>query len=248
MKEALLTKKKWQLQFWIAFIFFLIICALQTWTNIDIDFQRLWYNETTKTWWLTHEEFAATRWLWYGGAKKAISIFAGFCGFVFLLSFFVQKVKIWRKCCVLLLLSLLFVPLLVGAGKKVTNAYCPNQVTEFNGTYEQHRIFEILEGERTLEPEGRCFPAGHCSGGYALLMLFFALPYPRYRYFGLLIGLTVGSLMGGYQIVRGEHFLSDTLSTICWAWMINLVLVYCIEKYKNVLKLEDSPTIMDFSS
>lgn len=248
MKEVLLTKKKWQFQFLCALICFLVICAVQTWTNWDIDFQRLWYNDTTKKWWLTHEEFTATRWLWYGGAKKAISIFAGVCGFVFLLSFLVQKAKIWRKCCVLLLLSLLFVPLLVGAGKKITNVYCPNQVAEFNGSYEQHRIFEILEGDSAAEPGGRCFPAGHCSGGYALMMLFFALPYPRYRYFGLLIGLAVGSLMGGYQIVRGEHFLSDTLATICWAWMINLVLVYYIEKYKNKLKLEDSPALMDFSS
>lgn len=248
MKEVLLTKKTWRFQFCCAFVLFVIICALQTWTNWDMDFQRLWYNNSAKKWWLTHEEFAATRWLWYGGAKKAISIFAGFCAFVFLLSFFVQKAKIWRKCCVLLLLSLLFVPLLVGTGKKITRLYCPNQVVEFNGAYEQHRIFEILEGDSYAELGGRCFPAGHCSGGYALLMLFFALPCPRYRYFGLLIGLTVGSLMGGYQIVRGEHFLSDTLATISWAWMINLAIVYFIEKYKHKLKLEDSPSIMDFSS
>ena len=247
MKDVLLSKRKWLFQFCCAFSFFLLICILHTWTDLDLDFQRLWYNTGTKKWWLTAEEFQATRWLWYGGAKKAISIFAGVCGFVLLLSIFLEKVKIWRKCCVLLLLSLLFVPLLVGAGKKVTNVYCPNQLAEFNGTYEQHRMFEILQGERALEPQGRCFPAGHCSGGYALMMVFFGLPFPRYRYAGLLIGLTVGSLMGGYQIVRGEHFLSDTLSTICWAWMINLVIVYGIEKYKYLLKLNDSPAIMDFS-
>jgi membrane-associated PAP2 superfamily phosphatase len=247
MNTPLLSKKNWQMQFCFAFVFFLVICAVQSWTDWDFAFQRLWYNQTTKTWWLTAEEFLATRWLWYGGAKKAISFFAGFCAFVFILSFFMQKVKIWRKCCVLLLLSLLFVPLLVGLGKKITNVYCPVQIAEFNGTYEQHRIFEILEGERALEPRGGCFPGGHCSGGYALMMLFFALPYPRYRYLGLMIGLSVGSLMGGYQIVRGDHFLSDTLATMSWAWMINLILVYVIEKYKHKLKLEDSPALMDFS-
>lgn len=247
MKEVLLSKKKWQLQFCLAFFLFLLICILQTWTNLDIDFQRLWYNESTKKWWLTPEEFEATRWLWYGGAKKAISIFAGVCAFILFLSFFVQKVKIWRKGMVLLLLSLLFVPLLVGAGKKIANVYCPNQVVEFNGTYEQHRIFELLGEDKAAYRHARCFPAGHCSGGYALMMLFFALPYPRYRYLGLLIGLTIGSLMGGYQIVRGEHFLFDTLATICFAWMINLIIVYFIEKFRHILKLEDSPALMDFS-
>lgn len=245
MEKAFLSKKSWQLQFCFAFFALLLVCALQTWTDLDFAFQRLWYNAETKTWWLTLQEFAETRWFWYGGAKKAISIFAGFCGFVLLLSFKFKSFFIWRKCCVLLLLSLLFVPLIVGAGKKATNIYCPNQIAEFNGTYEQHRIFEILQGERAEESRGACFPGGHCSGGYALMMLFFALPYPRLRWFGLLAGLTAGSLMGGYQIVRGEHFLSDTLATICVAWMINLIVVYGIEKYKDKLRLDCSPTIMD---
>lgn len=248
MENAFLSKKEWNLQFLIAFVLFLLLAVLQTWTNADFVFSNLWYDNTTKTWWLTAEEFQQTRWLWYGGAKKAISIFAGICVFVFILSFFIKKIRIWRKCCVLLMLSLLFVPLLVGAGKKTTNIYCPRELVEFNGTYEQHRIFEILEGERAAEPRGFCFPAGHCSGGYAFLMFFFALPCSRGgRYAGLVTGLVLGSLLGGYQIVRGEHFLSDTLSTICWAWMINLIIVYCIEKHKHILKLEDSPPIMDFS-
>lgn len=247
MKEVLLTKKKWLMQFCCALGFFLLLCAVQTWTNLDMDFQRLWYNDSTKAWQLTEEEFQASRWFWYDGTKTALAIFAGICAFVFLFSFFVQKIKIWRKCCVLLLLSLLFVPLLAWAGKQSTNVYCPNQIFEFNGTYEQHRIFEILEDKRALEPRGVCFPAGHCSGGFALLMLFFALPYPHFRYLGLLTGFTLGSLMGGYQIIRGVHFLSDTLATISLAWIINLILVYYIEKYKHKLKLEDSPMIMDFS-
>lgn len=247
MKDVLLTKKKWRVQFCCALVCFLLLCAVQTWTSLDFAFQQLWYNGMTKKWWLTEEEFQATRWLWYDGTKTVIGIFAGICGFVFLFSFFVQKIEIWRKCSVLLLLSLLFVPLLAWAGKNMTNIYCPCQITEFNGSYEQHRIFEILEGERALESRGVCFPAGHCSGGYAFLMLFFALPYSRWRYIGLLIGLVVGSLMGGYQIVRGVHFLSDTLATMSLAWIINLLIVYYIEKYKHKLKLENSPSIMDFS-
>ncbi len=245
MKHAFLSKRSWLIQFFVAFLLLFLICAGQTWTDLDFAFQRLWYNAETKMWWLTAEEFQQTRWLWYGGAKKGISIFAGVCGFVLLLSFKYEKFFIWRKCCVLLLLSLLFVPLAVGAGKKATNIYCPNQIVEFNGTYEQHRIFEILEGERAQEERGYCFPGGHCSGGFALLMFFFALPYPRLRWFGLFLGFAVGSLMGGYQIVRGEHFLSDTLATICAAWIINLLIVYVVEKYRNLLFLGNCPPIME---
>lgn len=246
MNKSMLTKKTWHIHFWSAALLLIVVCALQTWTDLDFQFQKLWYNSETQKWWLTPEEFEATRWLWYGGAKKAVSIFGGICVFVFLLSYKVKKLQIWRKCCFLLMLSLLFVPLVVGSGKKMTNIYCPNQTAEFNGTYEQHRIFEILEGERAAEKRGACFPAGHCSGGFALLMLFFALPYPRLRFLGLFFGFLAGSLMGGYQIVRGEHFLSDTLATVCVSWMICLLIVYFTEKYQAKLKLNPEPALLTF--
>lgn len=246
MNKSMLTKKTWHIHFWSAALLLVVVCALQTWTDLDFQFQKLWYNGETQKWWLTAEEFQATRWLWYGGAKKAVSIFGGICVFVFLLSYKVKKLQIWRKCCFLLMLSLLFVPLVVGSGKKLTNIYCPNQTVEFNGSYEQHRIFEILEGERAAEKRGACFPAGHCSGGFALLMLFFALPYPRLRFLGLFFGFLAGSLMGGYQIVRGEHFLSDTLATVCVSWMICLLIVYFTEKYQAKLKLNPEPALLTF--
>lgn len=246
MNKSMLTKKTWHIHFWSAALLLVVVCALQSWTDLDFQFQKLWYNAETKKWWLTAEEFQATRWLWYGGAKKAVSIFGGICVFVFLFSYKFKKLQIWRKCCFLLMLSLLFVPLVVGSGKKLTNIYCPNQTVEFSGSYEQHRIFEILEGERAAEKRGACFPAGHCSGGFALLMLFFALPYPRLRFLGLFFGFLAGSLMGGYQIVRGEHFLSDTLATVCISWMICLLIVYFTEKYRTKLKLNPEPALLTF--
>jgi len=64
------------------------------------------------------------------------------------------------------------------------------------------------------------FPAGHASGGFALLALAFAWAGPGARRRGVLIGLAYGGAMGLYQIARGEHFLSHTLATAAIAWLV----------------------------
>lgn len=64
------------------------------------------------------------------------------------------------------------------------------------------------------------FPAGHASGGFALLSLAFAWTSASSRRRGFLIGCVYGGTMGLYQLARGEHFLSHTLATAALAWLI----------------------------
>lgn len=64
------------------------------------------------------------------------------------------------------------------------------------------------------------FPAGHASGGFALLALAYAWPSSVARRRGVFIALLVGGWMGLYQIARGEHFLSHTLATAALAWLL----------------------------
>jgi membrane-associated PAP2 superfamily phosphatase len=68
------------------------------------------------------------------------------------------------------------------------------------------------------------FPAGHASGGFALLSLAFAWASATSRRRGFLIGCAYGGAMGLYQIARGEHFLSHTLATAALAWLLAAVL------------------------
>ncbi|MFZ9979253.1 MAG: phosphatase PAP2 family protein [Opitutales bacterium] len=68
------------------------------------------------------------------------------------------------------------------------------------------------------------FPAGHASGGFALLCLAFAWDTAAARRRGVLIGGLYGGLMGLYQIARGEHFLSHTLATAALAWLLSAAL------------------------
>lgn len=64
------------------------------------------------------------------------------------------------------------------------------------------------------------FPAGHASGGFALLALAWAWPSRRARRTGLAVGVGAGAFMGAYQMARGEHFLSHTLATGLIAWLL----------------------------
>jgi membrane-associated PAP2 superfamily phosphatase len=37
----------------------------------------------------------------------------------------------------------------------------------------------------------------------------------------LCLGLVMGTLMGGYQMVRGSHFMSHTLVTLVLVWWVS---------------------------
>jgi len=72
---------------------------------------------------------------------------------------------------------------------------------------------------------GHAFPAGHASGGYCFLSVYFVLLRYRshYREYGLLFGLTIGFIFGVGQQLRGAHFPSHDLVTIVICWYASLV-------------------------
>lgn len=91
---------------------------------------------------------------------------------------------------------------------------------------------------------GRCFPAGHASGGFALIMLYFAVPNARWRWMGLAAGLAAGWLMGGYQMLRGEHFLSHTVTTMLLAWLVDLLIILVVERFRDRIGVAGPPRLL----
>lgn len=84
----------------------------------------------------------------------------------------------------------------------------------------------LFDAKPALYPS-HAFPAGHASGGFALLALAFAWSTPEARRRGVLIGVLYGGAMGLYQVARGEHFLSHTVATAVLAWLI----VACLARW-----------------
>lgn len=99
--------------------------------------------------------------------------------------------------------------------------HCPWDIADYGGYAPHLALFDALPAGIKA---GRCFPAGHASGGFALMALYFGLrdDQPRLARFTLAGALALGWIMGWAQTMRGAHFLSHTLWS---AWVVWLVLL-----------------------
>jgi len=118
------------------------------------------------------------------------------------------------------LLSLMLVPATAGVLKNTTNIPCPRDFIRFG---EELTFVGSLDsnwtGERSISRH-KCFPAGHASGGFALLSLCFLFRSARNRRRAICAALAGGGTMGVYEMVIGYHFVSHTVTTMLLAWMI----------------------------
>lgn len=123
-----------------------------------------------------------------------------------------------RKPLGLLALSVLLSTLLVSWIKSWSNIDCPWDLARYGGS----RVYlDFFAARPAGMPDAACFPAGHASGGYAWMALyfFFLSVRPAWRWRGLAVGLALGLVFGIAQQLRGAHFLSHDLWTaaLCWS-------------------------------
>ncbi|MBU2112301.1 MAG: phosphatase PAP2 family protein [Gammaproteobacteria bacterium] len=126
------------------------------------------------------------------------------------------------KAYLTLFVALLSVFAIVAWLKALTNVSCPWHLSLFGGS---EPYLHLLQTKASFLPRQKCFPAGHASVGYAWVALyyFFSRTHPDYRWFGLALGLTAGVILGLTQQLRGAHFLSHDLTTLC--------ISFCTAKY-----------------
>lgn len=181
--------------------------------------------------WLLDGEAEPWRLLFYNGPKILIMVFAatmGLCAFV--------PARLWtsrgldgqwfadRRTTLFLVAVLALVPLGCNRLKAVTNIYCPYENTRYGGYAPYVRIWESYPEEfkkrqTATHDRGRGFPAGHASGGFALMALAYAARSRRWRIAGVMLGVFAGWWMGVYQMLKGAHYLNHTLVTWCLAWL-----------------------------
>lgn len=131
-------------------------------------------------------------------------------------------------------------PSLVALGKATTNVCFPSQIRRYGGFAPYVRTFGTYPENDRPAKAGRGFPAGHASGGYALLSLAGLARTRRGRIAGLLTGIAAGTAMGGYQMLKGAHYLSHTLVTALVCWLVFLL-------WRRVLCAEDGAGPADMS-
>ncbi len=111
------------------------------------------------------------------------------------------------------------VPALIGQLKATTNIFCPSEIRRYGGNVPYVRVMERYPADDRPTKRGRCFPAGHASGGFALLALCGLGRNRRAQMLGVALGLGFGGAMGFYQMAKGAHYLSHTVITALIAWI-----------------------------
>ena len=129
-----------------------------------------------------------------------------------------------RRRLVIVLLTMALTPSLVSLGKEATRSHCPWSVQRYGGP--EPYVKPLSRYDECCPPatSGACWPAGHASGGYALMALASLALTRRGQVRGLLTGLGAGTITGTYQMLKGAHYISDTLVTLLLAWIIHLLL------------------------
>lgn len=202
----------------------IVVIALFQFTELDIFVQNFFYNFETKNWIIDKDE-PILKFFFYDGIK-ALLILLGVA--IFLSLVFLRKKRLvqeYKKGLIIVLLSAILVPLLIGSLKAITNTPCPCNIVHFNGTYPENKVFDSYPTDFVQKSKVKCWPAGHASGGFALMALFFLFKTPKNQKRALIGALIIAWSMGTYKMLLGDHFLSHTIITMIMAWLIILIIV-----------------------
>jgi len=199
-------------------------------SDIDIVVQDKFFDASTHHW-IVDKTLEPYKFIFYDGIKKLLILFAVS---ILLALIFLRNNKTviaYRKGLILIVLSAIFVPLIVGGLKKATNMPCPKNEIHYGGVYPSTKVWESYPPTFKKCHKICCFPAAHASGGFALLSLFFLFRKRRNKILALVGALTVGWSMGLYKMLIGDHFLSHTVISMILAWLIVLVLQKIVVQY-----------------
>ena len=217
-----------------AFILIAVIALFQ-FTQLDIFVQNLFYNFEAKKWIIDKDE-PLLKFFFYDGIKNLLIVFA-FA--IFLSLVFLRKnelVQEYKKGLIIVLLAAIFVPSIIGSLKAITNTPCPCNIVHFNGIYPDVKVFDSYPKDFVQPSKAKCWPAGHSSGGFALMALFFLFKTPTNQKKALVGALIIAWSMGTYKMLLGDHFLSHTIITMLMSWIIILIIVKLV-KFKQRQKI-----------
>ncbi len=219
--------------------------AALEWAGLDLAFSDLFYDATQHRWLVDFERDSGLRFAFYLGPKLAM------VGVSFGLIVVLFGPPAWRRGlprrAVACALSFWLFAGTVAWLKDQTDIYLPRQIERYQRAADlppagmwrapgavveripYRRLWETYGTARPAgERGGRGFPAAHASTGF-FLMGFAALASSRRARIGwLIVGSAAGWVLGFYQTVNGNHFVSHTLATwgIAAAFLAALWLVW----------------------
>ena len=229
-------QKNNNVQILITAILLIAVITLFQLTNLDIFIQSFFYDFNSKTWIIDKNE-PILKFLLYDGLKNLLILFA--IAILFSLIFLRKRkfVQEYKKGLIIVLLAAIFVPSIIGSLKAISNTPCPCNIIHFNGTYPEIKALDSYPKDFVQTSKAKCWPAGHASGGFALMALFFLFKTAKNQKRALIGALIIAWSMGTYKMLLGDHFLSHTIITMLLAWLIILLIVK-FTQFKQKVTLE----------
>ena len=212
----------------------LVVLAASEMVAFDLCIQDCFYNQNSQQWLVKFDKHSPLGLTFYVIPKILLGIFAG------AVLLFAIRQKWGRLTCpwnrtrlVYILLCLALIPSLVSILKATTGVAYPRKIDRYNGGSIPYRSVWQSIPHYTGEKRYQGWPAGHASGGFALFGLAFAALGQSGRRRGFGIAVTTGCLMGTYQMLAGNHYLSHTLVSMLLAWLIAGLLAYVFRLDSN---------------
>lgn len=200
-------------------------------SSIDIDLQDLLYNTQTQQWVLSNNA-EPYHFIFYSGAKKLLIFLAVILLIVLLFFRKNPTIKPYTKGLLIVILSAIFVPSITGGIKKYSNMPCPKHEIHYGGKYPHTAVWQRYKAPYTKLKNIRCWPAGHASGGFALMSLFFLFKRKRNKILALVAAIIIGWSMGTYKMLIGDHYFSHTFITMLLTWLTILIIEKIVSAFE----------------
>lgn len=217
----------------ISFILFILYGLGDYFYQVDDHIQDLLYRNGH---WVLEDPDNRYRLFFYYGIKTGI-YFLTISILIYFIFNFKKFSKLFKVRFFTFFLCMIFIPLSVVGFKNITHIDCPYDLDSYGGKNTTCHIFRSCE-QSWSDRKGLCFPAGHASGGFALIALRLIFQRKKLMTF---IGVLVGFMMGIYQMLRGAHFLGHTLTT----FFISLIFVWASEFFlaQNIVNKQSAENI-----
>jgi membrane-associated PAP2 superfamily phosphatase len=177
--------------------------------------------------------------------KKITVIGWMFCMVLAVASFWVQRLRPWRRVLITFVVMAGCTAQVVQSLKGASIHACPYDLAMYGG---KETWFPLFDSITAAVHKGRCWPGGHASAGFGIIAGYFALreQEPRWARWALITGLVFGIVMGAVQVVRGAHFISHNLWSLWIVWAVCFAISLLINA-APLLKRHQAgvPAIMD---
>lgn len=205
-------------------------------SGTDIWVQSHFYNPLTHQW-IVDTNNEVLKFIFYDGIKRLLILMAVLILFGSIAVWNRPFFEPYRRGVAIVLLASVLVPVIVGSLKAVTNMPCPKNIEIFGGAYPHTCVWEKYTARECHLEKQKCWPAGHASGGFALLALVFLFRSRKAKIAAASTAMFVGWSMGTYKMLIGDHFLSHSILTMILAWLIILFIVRGVDKFIEIREL-----------